>query len=221
LIISTVKGWVLTIFWLESVDSTQRYLRDALKNMELFAPVAVAAKRQSSGQGSRGNRWEGIEGNLFFSFAVKLDTLPADLKLESSSIYFTYLLKEVLAETGSKLWLKWPNDLYLDDKKIGGTITNLQGDTLVCGIGLNMKAAPEGFGFLDVDISGNELLQSYFKLLDKMVPWKQIFRKFKLEFERCRTKTSTVQNRKISLEDAKLLADGSLELNGQRIYSLR
>jgi len=84
-----------------------------------------------------------------------------------------------------------------------------------------MKAAPKGFGFLDVDISKNELLQSYFKLFDKMIPWKQIFRKYKLEFERCRIKTSTVQNRKISLKDAKLLEDGSLELNGQRIYSLR
>ena len=219
--ISTAKGWVLTIFWLESVDSTQYYLRDALKNRELSAPVAVVAEQQNSGRGSRGNSWEGIEGNLFFSFAFESDALPSDLKLESSSIYFTYLLKEVLAEAGSKLWLKWPNDLYLDDKKIGGTITNLEGTTLVCGIGLNIKAAPEGFGRLDIDISKNELLQSYFRLLEKMIPWKQIFRKFKLEFERCRTKTSTVQNRKISLKEAKLLEDGSLELNGQRIYSLR
>jgi len=59
----------LTIFWLESVDSTQRYLKDALQNRELSAPVAVVAERQSSGQGSRGNHWEGVEGNLFAASA--------------------------------------------------------------------------------------------------------------------------------------------------------
>ena len=52
---------------------------------------------------------------IFFSFAIKIDELPTDLKLESASIYFAYLLKETLYELGSCVWLKWPNDFYIDD----------------------------------------------------------------------------------------------------------
>ena len=85
----------MTIYWLDTVDSTQRYLKDALKNGELQVPVAVAAHKQTEGTGSRGNRWEGVDGNLFLSFALKRDALPDDLKLESASIYLTYILKEV------------------------------------------------------------------------------------------------------------------------------
>ena len=35
--------------------------------------------------------------------------------------------------------IKWPNDFYIDDKKIGGTITNLSGKYVYCGIGTNLK----------------------------------------------------------------------------------
>jgi len=211
----------LTIHWLDSVGSTQRYLLDALKSSELTAPVCIAANEQTAGSGSRGNSWDGLAGNLFFSFAVARSTLPKDLRLESSSIYLTYLLKEVLSEAGSQVWLKWPNDFYLGDKKIGGAMTNLYGEILVCGIGLNMKQAPDGFEILDIDISQNVLLDTFFKKLKKSFSWKQIFSKFELEFERSRMTATTVDRAKVSLKNAILLEDGSIECNGQRIYSLR
>lgn len=56
-------------------------------------------------------------GNLFFSFVLKRNDLPSDLQIQSASIYFSYILKEVLALEGSKIWLKWPNDFYIDNKK--------------------------------------------------------------------------------------------------------
>ena len=211
----------MTIHWLDSVGSTQRYLLDALKSSNVEVPVCIATHRQTDGSGSRGNRWEGLNGNLFFSFAISRDSLPKDLQLESSSIYLTYLLKEVLSEAGSKVWLKWPNDFYLEDKKIGGALTNLYGEILVCGIGLNIKQAPKGFEILDIDISQNLLLDSYFKKLEKSFSWKQIFSKFELEFERSRMTATTLNQQKVSLKNATLLDDGSVVCNGQRIYSLR
>jgi BirA family biotin operon repressor/biotin-[acetyl-CoA-carboxylase] ligase len=211
----------LRICSLERVDSTQRYLIDALKAGTLRPPVAVLAHEQLQGRGSRDNSWTGLEGNLFLSFAVARSALSADLPLESASIYFAYLLKETLSEAGSGVWLKWPNDFYLDDRKIGGVITNFHGDTLVCGIGLNLKAAPEGFGTLDVGIERNMLLDGYFEKLEESPPWKQIFSKFRLEFEKSRAWAIHNGDRKISLEKAILLHDGSIECNGQRIFSLR
>jgi len=211
----------LRICSLERVDSTQRYLIDALKSGTLTPPVAVTAQEQTQGRGSRDNAWTGLEGNLFLSFAVEKRQLPEDLKLESASIYFTYLLKEVLAEAGSQVWLKWPNDFYLGNHKIGGAITNLWRDSLVCGIGLNLKAAPEGFGTLDIEIEQDMLLKFFFAKLEKCPTWKQIFSKYRLEFEASRAFFTHDSNGKVSLEKAILLDDGSIECNGQRIFSLR
>ena len=206
---------------LERVDSTQRYLIDQLKSGELKAPVAVTAIEQHDGKGSRENSWTGLRGNLFLSFAYPRSLLPDDLKLESVSLYFTYLLKETLSESGSQTWLKWPNDLYIDDKKIGGAITNLVGEDLVYGVGLNLKAAPAGFDTLDIDIEQDVLLKSYFKKLEKNDSWKQIFRKYALEFGNNRAYYAHHNEHKIALKDAILLSDGSIECNGQRIFSLR
>jgi len=211
----------LQILSLDSVDSTQRYLLDALKEGNLLAPVCVTASRQEAGKGSRGNSWSGLEGNLFFSFAITKSELPADLKLESSSIYFTYLLKELLAEMGSSVWLKWPNDFYLGDKKIGGAITNLYKETLICGIGLNTKVAPEGFSKLDIEISNESLLEDYFEVIKILPSWKKIFRNYEVEFVKSRNFFTHSGETKLSLEHARLLDDGSIECDGQRIFSLR
>ena len=147
--------------------------------------------------------------------------MPEDLKLESSSIYFSYLLKEVLTEAGSELWLKWPNDFYLDDKKIGGAITNMQGNLLICGIGMNLLEAPEPFGTLDLGIDRKEILEKFFKKLESRVSWKQIFRNYEVEFYKSRSYFTHLDETRVSLEDAILQSDGSIKCNGQRIFSLR
>ncbi len=212
---------LLQIHSLKAVDSTQRYLLDALKSGTLDTPICVVTERQESGKGSRGNRWSGLEGNLFFSFAIAREDLPSDLKLESSSIYFTYLLKQALEAVGSKVWLKWPNDFYLDEIKIGGAITNLYKETLVCGIGLNTKHAPEGFSKLDIDIENNILLKHYFEILNNPPKWKQVFSQYQIEFDKSRSYFTHSGDQRLSLENAHLLDDGSIECDGQRIFSLR
>ncbi len=211
----------MQIHSLNSVDSTQRYLLDALKEGRFTSPVCVTTERQESGKGSRGNSWSGLDGNLFFSFTVARDDLPSDLKLESSSIYFTYILKTVLMEMGSSLWLKWPNDFYLDDKKIGGAITNLYKEHLVCGIGLNTRVSPEGFAKLDIEIDNETILKHYFDILKNPPSWKKIFSNYEVEFVKSRSFFTHSGDTRLSLENAILLDDGSIECDGQRIFSLR
>ncbi|HEX5623015.1 MAG TPA: biotin--[acetyl-CoA-carboxylase] ligase [Sulfuricurvum sp.] len=207
--------------WFDELDSTQTYLTDALRNQTLTAPVCVAAKLQTQGKGSRGNTWIAQEGNLFVSVAVSRADLPRDVKLESSSIYFAFVMKELLARLGSSVWLKWPNDFYINEQKIGGVITNLVGDCLVCGIGINLVSAPEQFSKIDISISAYNLTNNYINELQKFPSWKQIFSKFELEFERSRSFSTHTNQTTIGLKDAVLLEDGSLECNGQRIFSLR
>jgi BirA family biotin operon repressor/biotin-[acetyl-CoA-carboxylase] ligase len=212
---------VLQIIYLETTDSTQKYLKTQLQNNKLQVPIAVSAEMQRDGIGSRGNRWESQKGNLFLSFAIALNELPDDLKIESASIYFSYLLKETLASFDSKVWIKWPNDFYLDEKKIGGMITNIVDESLICGVGLNITDAPDDFAKLDVSLDKKVLLENYFKNIEKKVLWKQVFSKYKLEFYRNRNFFTHSNGVKVSLGDAKLNDDGSLNINGERIYSLR
>ena len=211
----------MQIYWFDALGSTQTYLKQKLKSGELHSPVAIVAEKQTDGVGSRGNSWIGLEGNLFFSFAIDRNKLPKDLALESSSIYFSYILKEVFSELGSKVWLKWPNDFYLNEAKIGGTITLLRENDLVCGIGINLVDSPDDFASLDIEIDKKELLNKFFKKIEKKLSWKHIFSKYEVEFTQSKKHSTHFKNNKISLENAELNTDGSLNVNGQRIYSLR
>lgn len=211
----------MQIHYFDELESTQKYLIEKLKKRDLIAPVSVVASRQSAGYGSRGNSWVSSEGNLFFSFAISLHELPSDLKLESISIYMSYILKELLTSYGSDVWLKWPNDFYIQEKKFGGTITTIVKENLVCGIGLNLAKAENEFAKIDVEVDKKQLLQEYFKLLKEKPNWKQIFSKFKVEFERSKDFSTHYNNEKIEINETSLNSDGSLMYKNERIYSLR
>ena len=219
--ISEAKGSVLEICWFDLLDSTQKRLVEDIKSKRVQPPVAYCTTKQEAGIGSRGNSWIGQEGNLFFSFALSMRDLPKDLPLQSAALYFMFLLKEVLAKKGSKIWLKWPNDLYIDHKKCGGCITQKVSETLICGIGLNTHEAPQNFAVLDITIDHQELLEEYFALLSSKIQWKQIFSKYKIEFHKSKAFTTHIANRVVGLEEASLAEDGALIVRGERIYTPR
>jgi len=211
----------LKTFYFDTLTSTQLYLKDLIKNTKPSLPLAVVCEMQTEGIGSRNNTWTSQKGNLFLSFALALSDLPKDLKLESSSIYFSYLLKETLESLGSKVFLKWPNDLYVNEDKVGGMITNVVNDTIICGVGLNLIKSKNGFASLDLELDKHIILESYFKNIEKKPLWKQVFSKYKINFCTNLNFFTYVKGRKVSLSEAVLENDGSLNINGERIYSLR
>jgi BirA family biotin operon repressor/biotin-[acetyl-CoA-carboxylase] ligase len=208
--------------YLEEIDSTHRYIIEQIKAEEIDRSLAVIAKRQTAGQGSRGSEWRGEEGNLYLSFCLSLKDLPVDLPLASASIYFAYILKTVLKEQGSKVWIKWPNDFYIKAKKSGGLISTIVKDFLIVSIGLNSASAPNGFAKLDIDVDMEHVLKLYFAKLDEKISWKQIFSKFSVEFDKNRSFCFNHRGSgELSLEKAILHNDGSLEVEGERIFSRR
>jgi len=211
----------LRIEFADSVPSTQKVLVEGLRNGEIQPPFALVSKEQTQGIGSRNNTWSGLEGNLFFSFCMSETALPADLKGESASIYFSVIMREVLAARGSKIWLKGPNDFYVDDKKIGGTLTTRVGEIYVCGMGINLKNAPENAGILDINVSPSVAVGEFCKRLQTAPSWAEIFKKFESEFEKSREFITHFEGEEVSLKDAKLLSDGSLDIGGRRVFSLR
>lgn len=221
LIIFEEKGWKLEILFLNSVESTHIYLKDYIKQNTYKNPISVVTTNQTSGIGSRDNKWEGKQGNLFFSFVLDKSLLPFDLPMQSFSIYFSYLLKMVLEQNSSQVWLKWPNDFYIKEKKVGGTITNISSDLVYCGIGLNLKHTQEDYGSLDIVIDYKILLDRYFSLLKTKPLWKQIFSNYLVEFENSKQFKTTINNKKVSLENSILNNDGSITIDDKKVYSLR
>lgn len=211
----------MEIKFVEQIASTQEFLVGAVREGRITPPFAIAANRQSAGIGSRGNDWEGVSGNLAFSFCVAQSDLPADVPPQSASIYFAMIMQELLASLGSQLWLKWPNDFYVDERKIGGAMTNKIKNTLICGIGMNLLGAPEYAGILDIKISAKDAMEGFFALYENKIPWKQIFRNFSLQFQKSQKFSVHLNGEKISLARAKLCEDGSIIINEERVYALR
>ena len=211
----------MEILYFNKLPSTQKYLVDQLKEGNLKAPISVIALEQNAGLGSRDNGWSGGEGNFFASTALDLDMLPQDLPLGSASIYFSFIMKQTLEALGENIWLKWPNDFYLNDEKVGGTITKKVNNTLVCGIGINLKNSQNGYRALQCDISPQKLLENYLLALEKFPEWKQVFSEYEIEFKLSRKFSVHIENDKKSLSDATLCEDGSLIIEGKRVFSLR
>ena len=211
----------MEIYSFDKLPSTQKYLAEKIREGKLSAPLAVIAEEQSDGIGSRENRWSGGKGNFFASIAVSIEALPSDLPLSSASIYFSFIMKEVLKELGDEVWLKWPNDFYQGKEKVGGTITQKIKNTLVCGIGINLKNSQNGFKALHSDTSPQQVLEFYLKALEKFPKWKQIFMEYQIEFELSRRFSVHIENYQKSLQSAVLCGDGSLIIEGKRVYSLR
>ena len=198
----------MEIIYFKELKSTQKYLLENLK-----PNICIWTDNQTKGIGSRGNSWLGEKGNLFFSFSLLKEDLPKDLPIQSISIYFMYILKMVLNQLGSEIKFKWPNDLYLKNK-VGGIISNIKNDIIIVGVGLNTKYSNE-YDSLDIKIDNLELLKLYFDNLDKS--WNEIFCHLEKDFYKYKFITSE----NIDLSKAKLNKDGSIQIDNERIYSLR
>ena len=211
----------MKIIRLDEVNSTHTYLKELISKDGYKEATCILTDYQTQGIGSRGNSWTGIKGNLFFSFVIKKDLLPRDLPLQSISIYVSFILKSLLRDLGSQIWLKWPNDFYIGNKKIGGTITTVSKDLIYCGIGINLLNVSEDFGKLDIDIDVEDLLKKYFNCMGEKISWKQIFSDFRIDFQLSKKFQTTIDNQKVSLENAMLNEDGSIQVNNKKVFSLR
>lgn len=118
---------------LESVASTQDIAR------ELPIGSIVMADHQTAGRGRLERRWEAPPGRaLLVSFVLDRNPL---LSLAAGV---------AAAEAcGPEVRLKWPNDLLLGDRKLGGILVEVAPDKAVCGIGINLTWAPPGGAMIE------------------------------------------------------------------------
>jgi biotin-[acetyl-CoA-carboxylase] ligase BirA-like protein len=116
------------------------------------APFAVWAQSQSAGRGRRGQGWVSPVGNLYLTIVLPRESLSTDEA--TRGIYGCLPLKAavLVAQTltrriGLRPTLKWPNDLLLEGRKVGGLLLEMSSaggqpaETMI-GIGLNLNVAP-------------------------------------------------------------------------------
>jgi len=121
------------IIRLDEVDSTNEYAKGIAPDVP--EGTVVVARRQTSGRGRRGRSWASPEGGLWMSVVLK----P---KKVDPRLVFTGALAvvDVLDEFGIRSGIKWPNDVWVDRKKIAGVLTEGKaGQYVILGIGLNVN----------------------------------------------------------------------------------
>ena len=211
----------MEIQYFDRLDSTQKYLINLVREGKIDKEIAIVAKEQYNGVGSRNNGWIANRGDLTFSFVVNKDSLPKDLPISSASIFFAFLMKEVLHEYDKNCWLKWPNDIYIKNKKAGGVVTQLLKQFLIVGIGINISQRDDEFANFEKIKNVEKVLNSYFMLLRNSRNWQETFSKYKVEFEKQKSFRVHLKGRKTTLKNAILCDDGALLVENERIYSLR
>lgn len=207
----------------EEIDSTQKWLVEYLKREQNpLVPFCVMSDKQSNGVGSRGNEWESVESAILFSFAFSQSDLPKDLPLQSLSIYISNLMSEFLEKRGFEVWVKWPNDLYINESKIGGVITQSVREFCVCGIGINLLSSHFASLQTQMDKAQKEqFIREFLQFFCTYPTWSVILSNYKLKFYKNYPFSFHYGDKTLSFEDALLCEDGAIMIENQKIYSLR
>lgn len=134
-------GNMTDIIWLDSTDSTNEEVRRHISEIDNLS--VMSAMSQTDGRGHKGNSWSSEPGqNLTFSIFLKRPGLKAYDQFALSQIA-SLSVTDFLSSYGIDARIKWPNDIYVGDRKICGILieNSLKGqmiDWSIIGIGLNV-----------------------------------------------------------------------------------
>lgn len=137
-----------SFYFFESLTSTMDEARSrALQEGE--EGTVIVASHQTMGRGRRGRVWESFSGNLHLTYLTYLDIPPIEAP-QLSLVACVALGEELFAwiPPTHKLSYKWPNDLLLNEKKVGGLLLEAVPHPekskvgYLIGCGLNLKSYP-------------------------------------------------------------------------------
>ncbi len=136
----------IPLFCFDILDSTMNEIKK--KKYDIYNEVAVLANQQSQGRGRRKNKWISDKGNLYLSIRKKN-------KITNNHHFITYIIGIALYDIIKKFiskpiktFIKWPNDIYVDNKKVCGILIEFlsYGNSIkdiIIGIGVNINNNPE------------------------------------------------------------------------------
>lgn len=132
----------MSVIRIESADSTNNWVATRVANME--APALVYCVEQTAGRGQRGNTWESEPGkNLTASLLLHPEGVaPREQFAISEAVALA--VTDLLGELGVEAKVKWPNDIYVGDRKICGILIehSIMGQHIrhtIAGVGVNVN----------------------------------------------------------------------------------
>ena len=140
---------------LSVVDSTNRYAREQAAN-HASSGLVVLAEKQTAGRGRRGKVWVSpLASNIYMS--VVWDFSGAGDTLKGLSLAIGVAVRRALLKLGvADIKLKWPNDIFVNGKKLGGILLEMIGDpsaecSVIVGIGINVLMSESSAEEIDQD----------------------------------------------------------------------
>lgn len=137
------------IFHFEEIDSTNNYAKK-IANEGCPHGTVVIADKQTLGRGRVGRQWQSDSSDgIWFSLVIRPDLEPENIQI--ITLAASVAVVEAIDETqGIVCGIKWPNDIMLDGKKLGGILTELSAEPghvnyVVVGIGINVNQDLEQF----------------------------------------------------------------------------
>jgi BirA family biotin operon repressor/biotin-[acetyl-CoA-carboxylase] ligase len=171
---------------LQTVDSTNSYASRLMQHEPVPEGTVILAGYQTKGRGQRNTSWESdANKNLLLTIVLKPDFLEATHQFYLS-MSVSNGIREFLLNYTRNVYTKWPNDLYINNRKIGGILieNTLMGGYLynsIVGIGLNINQHKFSMGILNptsllletgreymLEELFNELLRNVSKWINKL-----------------------------------------------------
>jgi len=137
------------IIFHESLDSTNTLAME-LAEKGGHHGTAVIADRQIKGKGRLGRTWVSPpQGNIYMSVIVRPELEPKDATLLTIMSAIS-CARAIRNSTGLEVKIKWPNDLMVSERKLGGILTEMKSDQdrivfAVIGIGINVSSSLDAF----------------------------------------------------------------------------
>lgn len=137
-----------TLHHYETLDSTNAKAFELAREGGAHGEVIVA-EHQTQGKGRRGRSWVSPPGkSLAMSLILRPEIAPS--RAPELTLVAAVALAQTLRDSGTQAFIKWPNDVQLEGKKVAGILTELSADVervhfIVLGIGVNLNAEASDF----------------------------------------------------------------------------
>jgi BirA family biotin operon repressor/biotin-[acetyl-CoA-carboxylase] ligase len=195
----------------DELESTNLQALNLARNKQIFEKEIIVAGAQTKGRGRMERSWQSPKGNLYFSLVLQpkvelvkisqISFIAAVALRKALEGIFQYSFDEkmnlvdanISAELqtppslmrsglSQKVQNKWPNDILVNGKKIGGILIENDANLVVLGVGVNVLSNPQNTIFPAANLAefGVELLPQ--KLLEKFLDEFEIFYKNWLDF---------------------------------------
>ncbi|MCA0431045.1 MAG: biotin--[acetyl-CoA-carboxylase] ligase [Bacteroidetes bacterium] len=171
--------------FLTEIDSTNSYAIELLKNVNIIDGTIIHTHHQTKGRGQRGNAWVTEKAsNLTLSVVLNTHNIQANKQfyLSKCAALACYdLMAHYLNKSQYDIKIKWPNDILVNKKKIGGILIeniykgeNLKNSVIGVGINLNQKHFENvnnatSLAQLGYEINLNLALEQFCKYFEKYI----------------------------------------------------